>query len=140
MKHVTIKDIIKKSDMPADLVRSTIRQFGGFEAFKESASDVVNHGICGGFHGFIYYTDTVAFFKRNREHILTILRNDAECFDQGLLEMVQGFRCLGSDYSLDEIARAIYAGKGDGVAQIYNCLSWYAGETVCRLYTDLIGG
>ena len=134
MKHVTVKAMIEKSDIPAPLIRSTIRQFGGFEAFKESAVDVVNHGISGGFHGFTYYTDTVAFFKRNRRHILTILENDAECFGQGLLEMIQGFRCLGQAYSLDEIARAIYSGKGGEVAQIYNCLSWYAGETVCQLY------
>ena len=140
MKHVTIKDMTENSDIPAPLIRSTIRQFGGLESFRESAVDVVSHGISGGFHGFIYHADTAAFFKRNRKHILTILRNDAECFGQGLLEMVQGFRCLGPDYSLDEIARAIYSGKGDGVAQIYNCLCWYAGEAVCRLYTDLIGG
>ena len=139
MTHVTIKDMIEKSDIPAPLIRYTIRQFGGFETFKASAVDVVNHGISGGFHGFTYYTDTVAFFKRNRRHILTILENDAECLGQGLLEMVRGFRCLGPDYTIDEIARAIYQGKGAYVDQIYNCLTWYAVETVCRLYTDLIG-
>lgn len=137
MEKITIKTMIEKSDIPAKLIRSTINQLGGFESFKESARDITRHGIDGGFHGFIYYSDTMDFFKRNRKDILVILQNDVECFgSSGLLEFIKSFNCA-NDCTIDEIARAIYQGKGDCVEQVYNCLAWYAGETVCRLYDDL---
>ena len=68
MKKITIKNMIENSEIPASLIRSTIKQFGGFESFRESAPDVSNHGIAGGFNGFIYYSDTCDFFKRNKEY------------------------------------------------------------------------
>ena len=137
MKKITIKGMIENSNIPAKLIRSAIRQFGGFESFKELASDVSNYGINGGFHGFIYYVDTVAFFKRNRHEIMAMAENYADDFGTGVLEMIRGFNCM-KGFEIDEIARVVYAGKGDCSEQIHNCLSWYAGEEVCRLYTDLM--
>lgn len=138
MKNITINEMIKNSNIPAKLIRSTVKQFGGFESFKESAQDVTNHSIAGGFHGFIYYTDTCKFFKKNRKEILEMAQSMADDFGQGMLEMVAGFNCMKSlDVSQDEIARAIYTGKGEVVEQIENCLAWFAGEEVSRLYVDL---
>ena len=138
MKNITINEMIKNSNIQASLIRSTIKQFGGFESFKESAQDVSNHGIDGGFHGFIYYTDTCAFFKRNRKEIMAMAEAMANDFGQGTLEMIAGFNCMKSlDVTQDEIARAIYTGKGEVAEQIETCLAWYAGEGVSRLYVDL---
>lgn len=138
---ITIKKMIEQSNIPAKLIRSTIKQFGGFDAFRESAPDVANHGISGGFHGFIYYADTVPFFRRNRKEIIKMSTEQAkEVTDRGgMLEMVAGFNCMTSlEVTPDEIARAIYTGKGECADQILNCLAWYAGEEVARLYCDLV--
>ena len=136
MKKVTIKDMIKYSNYPAKLIRSTIRQFGGFEAFKASAPDVYSHGISGGFHGFIYYMDTRKFFNRNRDTILELAEETANMLGIGMFEMIAGFNCM-KGFRVDEIAKAIYTGKGDCVDQIKNCMAWFAGEEICRLYVEM---
>ena len=63
MKKVNIKKMVDSSNIPAGLVISTVKQFGGADAFKESASDVANHGISGGFNGFTWYSETRDFFQ-----------------------------------------------------------------------------
>ena len=42
-----------------------VRQLGGGAEAIESARDAARHGADSGFHGFIYYAETVAFFKRH---------------------------------------------------------------------------
>ena len=140
MKKITIKNMIENSEIPASLIRSAVKQFGGFESFKESAQDVVNHGIAGGFGSFIYYVDTCDFFKRNKKHIITLVEfQAADIGYKSLLEMIKDFNCIKSlAVSEAEILQAIYQNKGDSVKQIQNCLAWYAGEEVCRLYNDLL--
>lgn len=140
MKKVTIKNMIENSEIPASLIRSAVKQFGGFESFRESAPDVSNHGIAGGFNGFIYYSDTCDFFKRNKEYIIDLAESQASAFGyKSLLEMVKDFNCIKNlDVSESEILQAVYQNKGDSVEQIQNCLAWYAGEEVCRLYNDLL--
>ena len=138
MKKVTIKDMIAYSNYSAKLIRSTINQFGGFESFKESAPDVYSHGISGGFHGFIYYMDTVSFFNRNRPAILALAEKTADMMDIGMFEMIAGFNCMRG-FRVDEIAKALYTGKGDCAEQIKNCMAWFAGEEVCRLYVEMTG-
>ena len=137
MTKVTIKDMIKYSNYPAKLIRSTVRQFGGFESFKESAPDVYSHGISGGFHGFIYYMDTEDFFNRNRDTIMELAEETADMLGIGMFEMIAGFRCM-KGFRMDEIAKAIYTGRGDCADQIKNCMAWFAGEEVCRLYVEMV--
>jgi len=38
-----------------------------WESFKNSAPDISDHGISGGFRGFIYYADTVKFAQENKK-------------------------------------------------------------------------
>ena len=133
-----IKDLIKRSDISAKLIRSVIRQFGGLERFEQSSPDVYNHGIDGGYGGFIYYTDTVAFFKRNRKEIMELAESQAQELDGvGDLEMISSFRGM-ADFSQTEIAKAIYTGRGECADQIRNCLAWYAAEEVCRAWMDML--
>jgi hypothetical protein len=138
MKKITIKQMIENSNIPAKLIRSVIKQSGGFESFIESAQDIANHGIDGGFHGWIYYTDTCAFFKRNKSAILELAEDQAQDFEQGMLEMIQNFGDFRNNpISLNEVARAIYQGKGEMCEQVQNVMAWYAAEEVVRLYNDL---
>jgi len=88
-------EFINKSNVPAKLIRAVVSQLGGWEAFKEIAPDIINHGIDGGFRGFIYHTDTVAFFKRNRAAIMDLAED--QCRDigyEGLFNMFASFNCM----------------------------------------------
>lgn len=127
--------IANHCNVPDTLARAVIRQLGGWEAFQESAPDIARHGVDGGFSGFIYYSDTVAFTRRNLPAIRAAARSMAGEFDQGIGEFLAGFGCL-KGYSADECAEAFYSGKGDASQAVYNALAWFAAEEVARSFDD----
>ena len=114
------------------LAQRVVDQMGGEESFLEKWEDIYNHGISGGISGFIYYSETTDFAKRNIRLIREMARQQADDFGMGMLEMIQGFNCLGKDFSLDEIAETLFGGGDD--KQILNALAWYAAEEVCHQY------
>lgn len=133
----TIKALIEQTNIPATLVRSTIRQAGGWDSFRESAADIANHGAAGGFHGFIYYTDTVPFAKRNLCDILVYAEDmAADIGESGALELIAGFNCLRDLAALD-VSQAIYKHGDDNKTPVLNALAWFALEEVARAYSDL---
>jgi hypothetical protein len=114
----------------SNLRKAVINQLGGLEIFKQSFKDITRHGADSGFNGFIYYTDTTAFFKRNRRSILAHL--DAICFDIGedRISVLKSWRCL-NHLTSDEIARGLYeGGKSDEVTAVQNALAFFALEEV----------
>jgi hypothetical protein len=138
---ITMKKLIENTNIPAKLVRAVVNQMGGWESFSESAPDIANHGIDGGFSGFIYYSDTEAFAKRNRATIAEMASEQAREFGTGVIEMIRGFGCFRNDPPSDEeIGSALYAGKDakDAEHNVLNALAWYAGEEVARAYTDMV--
>lgn len=139
-KLKTLAEFCEASHLNAKLIKATVKQFGGWESFTESAEDVSNHGIDGGFSGFIYYSETEPFARRNRALIAEMASQQADEFGQGVIEMIRGFGCFrnGTKPTDEEIGSALYAGKDvkDGM-QVLNALAWYAGEEVARSYTDL---
>jgi hypothetical protein len=132
-KKPSLANLIDSTNIPESLVRAVVRQMGGWESFKESAPDITRHGISGGFHGFIYYSDTIAFAKRNRKAILELATQQAEDFGSGLVEMIKGFSCM-RDSTEAEIIEGL-AGNTDET-QVPNALAWYAGEEVARAYCN----
>ena len=139
MKNITLKTFIENSNIPARVVRAVVRQIGGWESFKQSATDITRHGIDGGFNGFIYNSDTESFAKRNRKDIAAMASAQADDMGTGIFEMIRGFGCFKGDKLTDEeIGQALYAGKqADEAPAILNGLAWYAGEEVARSYCDL---
>ena len=132
-----LSDFVKQSTVPAKLIRAVVRQVGCWEDFQQIAKDVVNLGGYG-YKGFIYYDDTVAFTKRNKRAILEFAADqDSEIESVGLVKFVAGFGCLDETED-DEVARALYAGRGDAVTGIYNALAWYMLDEVCYSYVDLL--
>jgi hypothetical protein len=138
---MTLTQFTKASHIDASLIRATVRQFGGFESFKESYSDVNNHGISGGFGDFIYYHETVKFALKHRSKIIELLKETSESIGEtGLLELVQSFNCLGkADYTLDEIGEALYGSKPKAKQhqQVLNALAWFTAEEVCRSFESV---
>lgn len=132
----TIKAFTASSNIPATLIRAVIRQVGGFESFKEMAQDVSSHGADGGFHGFIYHTDTVKFTKNNKATILEYAASEAHTFGQTMIGMIAGFNCL--KYTEVEAAEALYNSRSENRTEMYNALAWYALEEVSRSYCDIM--
>lgn len=134
----TLSQFIEQSHIDASLIRAVVRQCGGWDSFKEIASDVANHGASGGFHGFIFYTDTVAFSSRNKSSILDYAREMArDLGEHGAYSLIAGFNCLQGETS-DSVADAINNARDDGRTNVMNALAWFALEEVCRAYTDAI--
>ena len=119
--------------MNKQLKNAVIRQLGG----KDSLEDIANHGIDGGFTGFIYYTDTVAFYKRQRKNILELAKAMASDFGQDVVSMIAGFNCLtDDDETRESIARCLWGRVTDDDTQVANALAWFAAEEVAREYVD----
>ena len=138
---ISIKLLIESTNIPEGLVRAVIRQIGGWESFATYAPDVANHGIDGGFSGFIFYAETEAFARRNGELISELLSEQAqEIGYDSTFDMIRAFGCFKGDTLSDgDLMRALCRGKNpESGVNILNGLAWYAGEEVCRAYNDMI--
>ena len=133
----TIEELKENSNMDENLIEAVVDQFGGWESFIECAEDVTSHGIEGGFGGFTYYSDTVEFTEKNLDSILEMGKEMADSFgSDNIFTLISGFNCL--DESPEEVAEAIYNADSDNRTQVFNALAWFAGEEVCRNYSDII--
>ena len=99
----------------------------------ESLPDVVNHGASGGYGGFIYYSDTLAFFDANRADIMELAKELAADLGEGCaLSLVASFQCLKDDkLTPTDICEAIH-GETDNTQAVKNALAWFALEEVAR--------
>lgn len=137
MKSVT--QAHRDSGISLKLIRSVIRQLGDKgEALESTLLGVASNGADGGWVGFTYYKDTVAFYRRNKKDIVAHLKEQASDFGTGVIEMVGNSRCAkDSDATEDQIAAVLYGSvKGDEGDMIANCLAWYALEEVARAMTN----
>lgn len=138
-----LKTVVNERPEYEKLIRAVVRNIG-----IDSVEDVNNHGIDGGFNGFIYTRDTVQFFRRHRADILALAKDSAEQLGEDVLSMIASFGCLSDSgrhggkpqYSPTEIAAAIYGrpqSLEDGESDmILNALAWFAAEEVCRMFED----
>lgn len=128
----TQTQVIKDNPGRETLIRAVIRRIG-----KDSIRDVNNHGIGGGFNGFIYYSETCAFYAKHRQDINAWAKEMAKELGENVVDMVQGFGCLKDSDWRDEIGVCLYGGKlTDETTQIENALAWFAAEEVCHLFDD----
>jgi hypothetical protein len=137
----TKKEVLNLIPEYKNLVNAVLRNLGGTEYIE----DVINNGASAGFPGFTYYSDTVKFFKAHKKDILKLAEDLAsQIGNDSIISMIQNFNCLTSgnykerklDYTQDEIAKAIYTGKGERAEIIQNALAWFALEEVCRMFED----
>lgn len=132
---MTMKDFLNKVSNQK-LAKAVIKQLGGWEEFKLSAPDIANNSIDGGFHGFIYYNDTVAFAKSNLGSIIDLAAEQASELGQTDDEMIYSFGCM-KGVPRGALLKTVMGVKSEDYDTIMNCLAWYAGEEVCRWYNDL---
>ena len=108
------------------------------EECRQTLSDINNHGIDGGFSGFIYYSETVEFFSRNRETILACAEDLAEALGEDCFTMISNFICLkGLNLKPSDIAKICYTAEPhDDAQQVKNALAWFAAEETARSFEN----
>lgn len=126
--------------MNQNLINAVIAQLGYDEIDAECRDvlrEVSRHGADAGFGGFIYYTETRAFFESNRASIVELVKQYADDFGQDSISFVAGFNCIDDDIETrDEIGRAIYGKLEGGDTLVANALAWFALEEVARHITE----
>lgn len=130
----TLANFIDSTGLDATLIRATVRQSGGWQAFRESAQYIVDHGAQSGFPGFIYYADTSAFFARHQEAIVELVEQFADDVGETPIGLVQGFN--GIDATEAEISRTLYGTPSKHDTSTANALAWFALEEVARAYAN----
>lgn len=139
-KVIKMSDFLKAANADPKLVGAVIRQLGGWDNFQECANDVANHGIEGGYCGFIYYDETVAFTKKHKKIILENVKQFADDVGESFQKVIAGFNCLkNSGITENDVIVALISPRSCDdfvLQQVYNALAWYAGETVAHEYVD----
>lgn len=136
------KQVLSERPEMKALINAVINGIGGIDYVE----DVNNHGIDGGFGSFVYYKDTVRFYKRYRKMINQMIMGTANELGESPVEMVGGFNCLKAynyksktwedEEMRDEIGVCIYGGKLNVGDRVPNALAFFAAEEVCRLFED----
>jgi hypothetical protein len=113
----------------------------GWESLVElsgNLADCAEHGADGGFPGFTYYSDTLTFFRRNRQDIVKNLELLAEELGEDSISMVQHFGVFrhGIPPSPADVGRALW-GTGqlkDDLTSLYNVFAWFCLEEISHIW------
>lgn len=141
-QKIKMSDFLKAANTNPKLSSAVIRQFGGWDYFKEQAHDVANHGIDGGFCGFIYHDETNAFAKKHKKLIIENVKQLADDVGESFTKVIAGFNCLkNSGIAENDVLMCLMSPRSCDdyvLQQVYNALAWYAGETVAHEYVDFV--
>ena len=119
------------------LARAVVKQHGRWAGWKESASDIASYGADGGWTGFTYHVDTIAFYEDNQGNINEMARQMMD--DLGgpelLSEFVASFNCV--ELEADEVEQAFEDGDAnEDYTIVANALAWFALEETARDYIN----
>jgi hypothetical protein len=130
--ETTINNVIKTLGFPLK---------GSKQTFTELSTQLENcaeHGADIGIPGFIYYSETIPFFRKNRQDIVNHMEQTAAEIGTDIISMVQEFSVFrNSDKPTpSEVGRALWdSGKNyDDLTTLYNVFAWYALEEVSRTW------
>ena len=123
-------NVKKARQVKHPLKNAVSRQMGGVDCLYESASDIATYGTNAGWGNFVYYSDTVAFIKRNKAKIISCLKEDAFSYGESFANFVSSFNCF-KGMTQDEVMDGLYNPKSVHMIIVYNGLAWYALEAVC---------
>jgi len=131
---LSIKEVIKNKPDYRILINAVIRRIG-----KDSIKDVNNHGIDGGFHGFIYYNDTHKFAMRYRKYIIELLEEMAYSLGEDVITLIKSFGVFKRNGIDKKELKNLYRYLGDSKCEqdtVTNALAWFAAEEVCRMFDN----
>lgn len=128
------KQVLADNAQYKTLINAVINRIG-----LDSVQDVVNHGIDGGYNGFIYYTDTHAFAMRYRKLIVKLLEETADQLGEDVVSMVSHFGVFRNSPMDADDKKQLYRYLGGGKCDqstITNVMAWFAAEEVCRWFDN----
>jgi hypothetical protein len=130
----------------AATIRSVIHALGynargGVESLKDLSGQLVNcaqHGAAGGFPGFIYHSETIAFFRTNRRDIVNNIEQTAAEMGEDVIKLVQSFGEFRNTTppASGEVGRALWdsARLHNELTDLYKVFAWYALEEVANIW------
>lgn len=137
---LSMKEACKQNAAHAELIRAVVQQLGGMNNdTRQMMEDILRHGIDGGFHGFIYYSDTCKFAQKNQQHIAVLLEESAEQLGEDVVSMVANFGVFRNSPMDNDDREDLYlflagqCGRCNGTT-IPNVMAWFSCEEVCRMF------
>jgi hypothetical protein len=130
----TIAQVIRENSDYKVLINAVVSRIG-----KDSIEDVNNHGIDGGYSGFIYYYDTHKFAMTYRKHIIKMLEDSADSMGEDVVNMVCSFGVFRNNPADSDDKKDLYRYLGGVKCEqgtITNVLAWFAAEEVCRMFDE----
>ena len=123
----------ERSQLDHRLVSAVLDQLEAEDSV--TLEDISNHGVAGGFTGFIYTYEIIEFFEVNRPLILDQLKEDIKSMSENsILEFVKTFSCLPSEVTTDDIGVTLWSDDLASDEMVAVCLAQYAAETVAKDY------
>jgi hypothetical protein len=114
---------------------------GTLKEFKELSGifkDCSEHGADSGFSGFIYYSDTIKFFRKHRPDIINHMEQTAAELGTDIISMVQNFGVFrySDKPTPSEVGKALWDKSKcySVLTSLYNVFTWYALEEVSRTW------
>jgi hypothetical protein len=138
--------IVRNSNFSEKIVNNAINALGfpligsggTFNELSTQFENCAEHGANIGMLGFMYYSETVAFFMQNRNDIVSHMEQTARERGIDIISMVQGFGVFQNSEkpTQSEVGRALWdSGKEyHSLASLYNVFAWYALEEVSRTW------
>ena len=114
--------------------------WGTVEEFKELSDTLLNcsnHGADCGFSGFIYYSDTISFYIKHRQDIVSHMEQAAAEFGTDVISMVQGFGVFRNSEKpcTSDIGKALWGSfQKSELTTLYNVFAWYALEEISHAW------
>ncbi len=128
-----LSEVLKEHNDSKQMINAIIHYLGG----TESIEDIINNGADSGFSGFIYTKDCVKFWKKYKKDILKLLESVSDDLGQSAVTTVKDFEYIkNSNYTENEIAKALYGKYNQEYDYIYNTMAWFALEEVARWFED----
>ena len=125
--------------MNTKLINAVKRQLGEKDN-PALFSDIAEHGADAGFTGFMYHTETEAFYSKNRYLIIKQAKEDQESIgDSSLIHFISAFPCLrrflwqGQNNLEERIAKTLFTADID--AEVASALACHALEAVSQYIT-----
>jgi hypothetical protein len=130
-QETTVNNVIKALGFPLH---------GSGSVFNELSTQFENcaeHGADCGISGFIYYNETIAFYRANRKDIISHMEQSAAEMGTDIISMVQGFGVFHNceKPTPSEVGRSLWdSNKSPDLTTLYNVFAWYALEEVSRTW------
>ena len=110
---------------------------GDFIELSAQLENCAEHGANCGFGGFIYYHETISFYKANRKDIVNHIEQTAAELGTDIISMVQNFGIFRNSKkpSAGEVGKALWGSANNPeLTTLYNVFAWYALEEVSHTW------